>query len=167
MGNCSCKDGSIGGRCALYWGSISMRTRGLPLSKAQITPSGEKVSTNLTSMLKKPNSALVARPSGADIGCRMAWNALCMSELPSITAMVRPAGVATAASADATGASFSTSLSTSASTIFPASCCAIGRPPVTLVISPRIPTGRDRISAGRAAARHPHGTKKPYPCGAQ
>ena len=89
MGNCSCKAGSMGGRWALYCGSISMRTAGLPLSKAQITPSGWKVSTNLMNMLKKPKSALVARPSGALMGWRMAWKARCISELPSMTAMVR------------------------------------------------------------------------------
>ena len=61
MGNCSCSAGSIGGRCALYWGNISMRTRGLPLSKAQMMPSGWKVSTILMNMLKKPKRALVAR----------------------------------------------------------------------------------------------------------
>ena len=66
-----------------------MRTRGLPRSKAQMTPSGLKVPTIFMNMLKKPNSALVARPSGADIGWRMAWNARCMSELPSMTAMTR------------------------------------------------------------------------------
>ena len=89
MGNCSCSAGSIGGRWALYCGSISMRTRGLPRSKAQMTPSGLKVPTIFMNMLKKPNSALVARPSGADMGWRMAWNARCMSELPSMTAMTR------------------------------------------------------------------------------
>ena len=68
-----------------------MRTRGLPLSKAQITPSGRKVSTSLMNMLKKPKRALVERPSGAFIGWRIAWNARCMSELPSMTAMVRAA----------------------------------------------------------------------------
>ncbi len=66
-----------------------MRTRGLPLSKAQMTPSGLKVPTIFMNMLKKPKRAFVARPSGADIGWRIAWKARCMSELPSITAMVR------------------------------------------------------------------------------
>ena len=75
----------------MYCGSISMRTRGLPLSKAQITPSGWKVSTILMNMLKKPKRALVARPSGAFMGWRIAWNARCMSEFPSMTAMVRGA----------------------------------------------------------------------------
>ena len=83
----------MGGRCALYWGSISMRTRGLPRSKAQMTPSGRKVSTSLMNMLKKPKSALVERPSGALMGWRMAWNARCMSELPSMTAMVLLSGM--------------------------------------------------------------------------
>ena len=68
MGNCSRSSWSMGGRCALYCGSISMRTSGLPLSKAQMTPSGEKDSTSLINILKKPKSALVARPSGALIG---------------------------------------------------------------------------------------------------
>ena len=40
MGNCTRRSGSMGGRCALYCGSISMRTRGRPLSKATATPSG-------------------------------------------------------------------------------------------------------------------------------
>ena len=88
MGNCSCRDSSIGGRCALYCGSMSILTCGFPLSNAQITPSGEKDSTSLMNMLKKPKSALVARPSGAVMGWRIAWNARCMSELPSMTAMV-------------------------------------------------------------------------------
>ena len=72
MGNCSRRLGSMGGRWALYCGSISMRTRGLPLSKAQITPSGENDSTSLINMLKNPKRALVARPSGALMGWRMA-----------------------------------------------------------------------------------------------
>ncbi len=83
----------MGGRWALYWGSISMRTRGLPLSKAQITPSGLKVSTILMNMLKKPNSALVERPSGAFMGWRMAWKARCIKEFPSMTAMVLGMGL--------------------------------------------------------------------------
>ena len=49
----------MGGRCALYWGSISMRTRGLPLSNAQMTPSGANVSTSFTNMETKPKMAFV------------------------------------------------------------------------------------------------------------
>ena len=70
-----------------------MRTRGLPLSKAQITPSGRNASTSLMNMLKKPKSALVERPSGAFMGWRIAWNARCMREFPSMTAIVRVSGV--------------------------------------------------------------------------
>ncbi len=62
----------MGGRCALYCGSISILTCGLPLSKAQMTPSGLNVSTILMNMLKKPKRAFVARPSGALIGCMIA-----------------------------------------------------------------------------------------------
>ena len=49
----------MGGRCALYWGSISMRTQGLPLSNAQMTPSGTNVSTSFTNMETKPKMAFV------------------------------------------------------------------------------------------------------------
>ena len=72
----------------MYCGSMSMRTWGLPRSKAQMTPSGWKDSTSLMNMLKKPKSALVARPSGALMGWRIAWKARCIRELPSMTAMV-------------------------------------------------------------------------------
>ena len=44
-------------------------------------------------MLKKPKSALVERPSGAFMGWRIAWNARCMREFPSMTAIVRVSGV--------------------------------------------------------------------------
>ena len=44
----------MGGRCALYWGSISMRTRGLPLSNAQMTPSSWNFSTSFTNIDRKP-----------------------------------------------------------------------------------------------------------------
>ena len=87
----------MGGRWALYWGSISMRTAGLPLSKAQMMPSGWKDSSSLMNMLKKPKSALVARPSGAFMGWRMAWKARCMRELPSMTAMTLRCGAASVA----------------------------------------------------------------------
>ena len=63
----------MGGRCALYWGSISMRTRGLPRSKATATPSGWKASTILRNMLRKPKMALVGRPSGAFMVGGTAW----------------------------------------------------------------------------------------------
>ena len=79
----------MGGRCALYCGSISMRTRGLPLSNATTTPSGLKVSIILRNMFRKPKIALVGRPSGAFMVGGTAWKARCMSELPSITAKVR------------------------------------------------------------------------------
>ena len=79
----------MGGRCALYCGSISMRTFGRPLSKAQTTPSGVNSSTILRNMLRKPNTALVGRPSGAFMVGGTAWKARCISELPSITAMTR------------------------------------------------------------------------------
>ena len=65
----------MGGRCALYCGSFSMRTFGLPLSKAQMMPSGWNVSTILMNMLKNPKRAFVERPSGAVMGCMMAWYA--------------------------------------------------------------------------------------------
>ena len=44
-----------------------MRTRGLPLSNAQITPLGRKLSTSFTNIDTKPKMALVGRPSGAVI----------------------------------------------------------------------------------------------------
>ncbi len=68
MGNCSESIGSRGGRWALYWGSISMRTAGLPLSKATITPSGRKSSTSLRNIPMNPKMALVGLPSGAFMG---------------------------------------------------------------------------------------------------
>ena len=68
MGNCSESSGSRGGRCALYWGSISMRTVGRPLSKATMMPSGWKSSTKRKNMPMKPKMALVGRPSGAFMG---------------------------------------------------------------------------------------------------
>ena len=91
MGNWLRRFGSMGGRWALYWGSISMRTFGRPLSNAQTTPSGENSSTILRNMLRKPNTALVGRPSGAFMVGGTAWKARCMSELPSMTAMTRRA----------------------------------------------------------------------------
>ena len=92
MGNCWRKSLSMGGRCALYCGSISMRTAGRPLSNAQITPSGSKASTILRNMLRKPKTALVGRPSGAFMVGGTAWNARCISELPSMTATTRRRG---------------------------------------------------------------------------
>ena len=84
-GNCALSSGSVGGRWALYSGESSRRRSGLPLSNAQMTPSGENSSTIFKNMETKPNSALVGRPSGADICGGMAWNARCMMELPSMT----------------------------------------------------------------------------------
>ena len=86
--NCACRSGSIGGRWALYCGSISMRTRGRPLSKATAIASGLNSSTILRNIFKKPKTAFVGRPSGAFIVGGTAWNARCMSELPSTTATV-------------------------------------------------------------------------------
>ena len=86
MGNCSESSGSRGGRWALYWGSMSMRTWGAPLSNATTTPSGWKSSMSLSSIETKPNRALVGRPSGAFMLGGIAWYARCMSELPSMTA---------------------------------------------------------------------------------
>ena len=76
----------MGGRWALYWGSMSMRTWGLPLSNAQTTASGWKASIIFRNMLRKPKMAFVGRPSGAFMVGGTAWNARCMSELPSMTA---------------------------------------------------------------------------------
>ena len=75
-----------------------MRTLGLPLSKAQMMPSGWKVSTILMNMLKKPKIALVGVPSGAVIVGGIAWKARCISELPSITAITCGAAVSCVAS---------------------------------------------------------------------
>ena len=102
----------MGGRWALYCGSISMRTRGLPLSNAQMTPLGRNFSTSFTNIETKPKMALVGRPSGVVIVGGMAWKARCMSELPSTTAMVRRAsglaalGVASSVMSSATCGSF-------------------------------------------------------------
>ena len=89
MGNCWRRSLSMGGRWALYCGSICMRTAGRPLSNAQITPSGSNASTILRNMLRNPKTALVGRPSGAFMVGGTAWNARCISELPSMTATTR------------------------------------------------------------------------------
>ena len=63
----------MGGRCALYWAMASMRCTGLPASKAHTTASGEAISMNLQSMVRKPKTALVGMPSLAVMGVCTAW----------------------------------------------------------------------------------------------
>ena len=87
MGNCAFRSGSMGGRWALYCSRASMRNAGRPASKAQMTASGCAVSTNFMNMDMNPNTALVGVPSGAFMVGGTAWNARCMSEFPSMTAI--------------------------------------------------------------------------------
>ena len=86
MGNCTFSDSSMGGRCALYCSSASMRNAGRPASNAHTMASGCEMSMNFNSMAMKPNTALVGVPSGAFMVSGTAWNARCISELPSMTA---------------------------------------------------------------------------------
>ncbi len=86
-GNCTWSSSSIFGRWALYPGISAMRNSGLPASKAQMTASGFASSANLQSICTNPNTALVGVPSLANMGVWMAWYALCIRELPSMTAI--------------------------------------------------------------------------------
>ena len=63
----------MGGRCALYCSSASMRNAGRPASNAQMTASGAATSTNLRNIEMNPNTALVGVPSGAFIVGGTAW----------------------------------------------------------------------------------------------
>ena len=93
-GNCTRRSSSIGGRWALYSSIASMRNAGLPASNAHTIASGDAPSMNFRSMERKPKTAWVGVPSAAFMVGGTAWYARCISELPSITAMVLGMSVA-------------------------------------------------------------------------